>query len=128
MSRTGRRVFPLLVAAVMVLGAVPAVAQKQDPGPDPALVEITGIEWMQESLGRRMDALLLSMAALQKSGVPLKRTPDQYYKEMHVLLRSHPEEYNSLLTDILARHIYGREPAARKALDALRGPAVPAKA
>ena len=82
--------------------------------------DVAGIEWLQMSLGDRMDAILASMTLLTKNGVPLDGSPNDYYNMVDEKLRNDPSYYNVTVTQILANIIYGKEAQAREALDKLK--------
>ena len=81
---------------------------------------VTGLEWLQMSMGERMDSLLASMVVLDKSGVKLKRAPNDYYDAVRESLKAAPDLYSSDLTNILASIVYAKEPDTRPALEKLR--------
>jgi hypothetical protein len=97
---------------LVLLGAAPA---EQRPLPD-----VTGLEWLQMSVGERNDHLLASMVTLAHNGVRLAKNAEDYYGDIHKAVRLDPSLNDVPLTTILAQRAYEREPSARPALDALR--------
>ncbi len=79
--------------------------------------DITGLEWLQISMGARRDAILVSMAVLDQHGVLLSRSLLDYYDAIEQKLRSNPDLYDVNLTDILASFVYETEPESRGVLN-----------
>lgn len=77
---------------------------------DPALDKnATGLEWLQMSMGKRMDCILFSMYVLTKSGVPMNKSPNDYYDAVAEKLRLNPSLYSENVTSILASIVNKRE-------------------
>lgn len=82
--------------------------------------DVKGIEWLQLSIGERMDQVLASMVVLTKHGVPLGQPLNDYYNWVDERLKKNPDYYSVDLTDILAQAVYENEKGARAALDKFR--------
>lgn len=82
----------------------------------------TGLEWLERSMGERLNDVVVSMTLLNQSGVPLAQAPEDYYDAIDTRLRRNPAFYTTDLTELLANHLYEKEPAAREALDHLKRP------
>lgn len=77
---------------------------------DPALDKnATGLEWLQMSMGERMDCILFSMFVLSKNGYPMNKTPNDYYDAVGEKLRLNPNLYSENITSILASIVNKRE-------------------
>ncbi len=81
------------------------------------LDEVSGLEWLQMSMGDRQDNLLASIYILNKNGVELRKSPNDYFNIVEEKLRSSPHLYDTDLTRILASIVYEIEPRSREALD-----------
>ena len=97
---------------------------KADEEKDAARVEhledVTGMEWIELSMGERMDYILASMTVLDRHGVKIKKSMNDYYNAVSDKLRTHPQFYEAKITDILASIIYEKDPSARARLDQFR--------
>lgn len=82
----------------------------------------TGIEWLEHSMGERINDIIASMTLLNQSGVPLAQTPEDYYDAIDKKLRRNPSLYELDLTELLADYVYEKEPVAREALDRTKRP------
>ncbi len=71
-------------------------------------------------MGERINDIIASMTLLNQSGVPLAGTPEDYYDAIDKTLRRNPALYEADLTELLADHVYLKEPVAKEALDRLR--------
>ena len=99
--------------------AFPCFAAEKSPLP----VRIpTGLEWLERSMGERLNDVVASMTLLNQDGILLSRTPEDYYDAIDKALRRDPSLYELDLTQILADYVYEKEPAAREALDRLKKP------
>ena len=77
---------------------------------DPALEKnATGLEWLQMSMGERMDCILFSMYVLTKSGEQINKAPNDYYDAVGEKLRLDPNLYSETITSILASIVKKRE-------------------
>ncbi len=77
---------------------------------DPALEKnATGLEWLQMSMGERMDCILFSMVVLAHNGYPMNKTPNDYYDVVGEKLRLDPSLYSENITSILASIVKKRE-------------------
>jgi hypothetical protein len=88
-----------------------------------SLNDVSGLQWLQMSLGEQTDQIEISMTVLVKNGVELTNTRRDYLNKVQQRLISKPELYEKNIIDILALIVYEEEPLARNALDALRKPA-----
>ncbi len=82
--------------------------------------EIRAVEWLELSLVKRMEHILASMVLLSQNGVPLGKTPDEYYDAVAEKLRFTPDLFSVNVTQILAGIVYETEPGTREVLDGLR--------
>lgn len=108
-----RRAAFALLALFVLTGAAP----KEKPGP---FRDVSGIEWLQMSVGARTDHVVAAMLKLAEEGVPLAYAPDEYYRAVHEKVRRNPSLYGASVSSIVAMHAYDREPEARPAIDSLR--------
>jgi len=70
---------------------------------DPALEKnTTGLEWLQMSMGERMECILFSMYVLTQSGEQINKSPNDYYDAVGEKLRLNPNLYSENVTSILA--------------------------
>ncbi len=89
--------------------------------------DVRGLEWLQLPIGARLEAVLPAMATLEKNGVPLDKTPNDYYNLIQDLLNRQPSYYDAPLTQILAQALYEKDEKTRPSLDALRKRSQPKK-
>jgi hypothetical protein len=82
--------------------------------------KVTGLEWLQMSLGERRDYVRLSMVVLDKQDVPLSHTLLEYFNAIEQKLLHDPDYYGTDITNILALIVYETEPETREALDRMR--------
>jgi hypothetical protein len=82
--------------------------------------EVTGLEWLQMSIGERTDSILYSMYVLTQHGVELAKTGNDYYNAVEEKLKLNPDLYHKDLTNILASIVYETEPGSREVLDQWR--------
>jgi hypothetical protein len=127
------RLKPLVcLFAIFALLAVPAAVfakEKKVEDPQP-LRELTGIEWMELSIGQRHDHLAWSMFVLGKKGIVFAKTPNEYYHAVYKRLRADMSNYEVGITTILAEYVGETEnqfprpaaaaPAPRKARPPIR--------
>lgn len=97
----------LMTAAVMLLFQNPCLA-------------MSGLEWLELSVGDRMEEVLKAMYTLDQSGVTLSQTPNDYYNLVEAKIRRDHGLYTTEVTNILASAVYDKEPATRPALDKLK--------
>lgn len=109
-------------AAMMLLGVFLAGASFAGEKATDKIRIPTGIEWLSSSMGQRFNSVITSMAVLSQSGVPVSRTPADYYTALEKKLKREPALNDTALTDLLAEHVYATEPEARVPLDKLRRP------
>lgn len=117
----------LMIAAVAVAFLVPP-AFAANPWASPqeseesaqALRDVTGLEWLQQSISERSAQVMYSLFTIKKNGVLPARTTNDYYNALNTALRADPSLYESQLTQILADYIYRSEPENRAALDQLK--------
>jgi hypothetical protein len=107
-----RRAAFVFLAALVLLGAAP---KKNVP-----LRDVSGLEWLEMSVGERTDQIVASMLKLAQEGIPLANPPDEYYRAVHFAVRRDPSYNRVPVTTILALEAYENEPEARPAIDALR--------
>ena len=81
------------------------------------LQDITGQEWLEVTLGERMDYMMAAMFTLKSYGVAPRKTLNDYCNAVEKMLVRHSDLYDTQLTDILVSVIYEKEPAARPSLD-----------
>lgn len=108
----------LAAAFLAALVFAPGASAKDAP-----LIEnrdVSGLEWLEMSAGRRLDHVVRSMKILADAGVTMGRTPNDYYNGVHERLRRDPSLYESTVTDILAGYVSARDPKAREVLTAPR--------
>lgn len=108
-----------LLALILMTALVGPVLAGDAPVQEVQL-RVTGLEWLEMSVGEKTDEIIKSMLVMTQHGVPLGRTPNDYYKAVQQKLNQQPALYGSLLTDILAAEVYDKEPSCREALDNLR--------
>jgi hypothetical protein len=82
--------------------SVPRAAEEARPR------DVTGLEWLQLSIGERMDQVMMSLYVLEKYGYTVTESPNDYYNEVERRLKLDPGLYPKKLTNILAA-IVGRE-------------------
>ena len=80
----------------------------------------TGLEWLEKSMGERLNDVIASMTLLHQSEVPMARTPEDYYDAIDKLLRRNPALYEKDFTELLADYLYKNEPAAKAVLDRMK--------
>ena len=76
---------------------------------------VTGQDWLLMSQAEKMDYISSAMAVLQKHGVSLAKSPDQYVAAVDQLSDS-PKMLSVNATNILASYVYETEPASRRIL------------
>ena len=81
------------------------------------LQDVTGQEWLEMSLGERMDYVMASLFTLKSYGVAPRKTLNDYCNAAEKTLMRYSDLYDAQLTDILIRVIYEKEPASRALLD-----------
>ncbi|MGH7198938.1 MAG: hypothetical protein ACREH5_09410 [Candidatus Omnitrophota bacterium] len=64
--------------------------------------DVTGLEWLQMSIGERMDQLVMSLYVLEKYGYTVTKSPNDYYNALEGKLKLDPALYSRKLTNILA--------------------------
>ena len=84
------------------------------------LQDITGQEWLELSLGERMDHVMAAMYVLDGQGVKMRRSLNDYCNLVERELLLHSDLYDAHVTDILTAVVYQKEPTARAALDKFR--------
>ena len=102
------------VCAVMLLvfvitGSLPASASTKN--------DITGLEWLQLSISKRMEYIAYAMYVLTENGVELEGTPNDYYNVVDHRLKMRPSLYSSKIINLVASVVYEDEPQTREALD-----------
>ena len=103
------RIFGLLLILSCLVSSNLSYAATAEPL-DPALDKnATGLEWLQMSMGERMDCILFSMFVLSKNGYPMNKTPNDYYDAVGEKLRLNPNLYSENVTSILASIVNKRE-------------------
>lgn len=70
--------------------------------------DVTGLEWLQLSIGERMDQVVMSLYVLEKYGYTVTRSPNDYYNAVEIKLKVDPGLYSKKLTNILAS-VLGKE-------------------
>jgi hypothetical protein len=86
----------------------------------PSSQSIKGLDWLQLSLGERMEYILASMLIMTRHGVEFGKSINDYHDAVAEKLRTHPDLYYTDVTNILASIVYEWEPGTRVALDKLR--------
>ena len=90
------------------------------------LQDVTGQEWLELSLGERMDHMLAALYVLKAHGVEPRKSLNDYCNAVERALVLNSGWIENQLTDILAQVIHDKEPGARTALDSFmkerRGP------
>jgi hypothetical protein len=76
--------------------SVPRPAEQAGPR------DVTGLEWLQMSIGERMDHVMMSLYVLEKYGYTVTGSPNDYYNEAERRLKLDPGLYPKKLTNILA--------------------------
>ena len=64
--------------------------------------DVTGLEWLQMSIGERMDQVVMSLYVLEKYGYTITKSPNDYYNALEGKLKLDPALYSRKLTNILA--------------------------
>ena len=91
-----------------------AATAKQAPN------DVTGLEWLQMSIGNRMDCVIASMVALTQLGVNFSQSPNDYDNAVEEKLRLDPGLYATNITNLLASIVYEKEPGNQDALNRFR--------
>ena len=94
--------------------------QKKDAAGVEHLEDVSGMEWFELPMGERMDHILASMIVLDRQGVPIKKSMNDYYNAVSAKLRADPGLYDTKITNILASIIYEKDPESRGKLDQFR--------
>ena len=81
------------------------------------LQDVTGQEWLELSLGERMDHMLATIYLLQSFGVEPRKSLNDYCNSTEHALVLNSGWYQNQLTDIVAHLIYESEPGSRAALE-----------
>ncbi len=90
-----------IILSVIIAGSSQA-AEKTPP----AVRTPTGLEWLERSMGERLNDVVASMTLLHQSEVPMAQTPEDYYDAIDKRLRRDPSLYEEELTELLAEHLY----------------------
>ena len=64
--------------------------------------DVTGLEWLQMSIGERMDQVVMSLYVLEKYGFTVTASPNDYYNQVESKLKLDQNLYSKKLTNILA--------------------------
>lgn len=64
--------------------------------------DVTGLEWLEMSIGERMDQVVMSLYVLEKYGYTITESPNDYYNKVENKLKLDPALYSKKLTNILA--------------------------
>ncbi len=107
----------LMISALLALLPFQAFAEAPEP-----VREVSGLQWLQLSVGKRFEQVLISMRLIANSGVSLDEAPSTYYDAIYETVKRDPTLYESPVTQILARYLYENRPELRPALDKLRAP------
>lgn len=110
------RFLTILLIACMVTIQAPLFAEAEASPPQ----DITGLEWLNLTIGDRQQYVFIAMKVLDKNGVPLSNTVLDYYNEIERAIKLKPENYSRSITSILASVVYDSEPGSRAALDKRR--------
>ena len=94
--------------------------QKDDAAKVEHLEDVSGMEWFELSIGERMDHILASMSVLNRQGVSIKKSMNDYYNAVSEKLRTNPGLYDTKITNILASIIYDKDPESRAKIDQFR--------
>ena len=80
----------------------------------------TGQEWQKKmSPLEKIIAIIKPYLMLQRYGVPVKNTPEQYVQKIDRILLYNPQLGDEEVSNILVSTIYAYEPETRPTLDAL---------
>ena len=104
-----------ILCAFLLAGSIASASVQAEVHKD-----VTGLEWLELSIGERMDQLLASMLVLTQHGVPLRQALNDYYNLVDERLKKNPGYYGMELTNLLAQAVYENEEGTRGALDKYR--------
>lgn|SRR3989338_1138425 len=82
--------------------------------------DVTALEWLESSIGGRMEHVLAAMYVLEQHGVRFQKSPYDYHDALEDVIRRDPSLYGTGIRQILANYLYQHEPEAKKPLDELR--------
>ena len=82
--------------------------------------DVTALEWLESSIGGRMEHVLAAMYVLEQHGVRFQKSPYDYHDALEYVIRRDPSLYGTGIRQILANYLYQHEPEAKKPLDELR--------
>ena len=111
-----------MIFSIILAVAFSVFGHAAEKSPEAAIKIPTGLEWLQKSMGERLNDVIASMTILHQSEVPMAQAPEDYYDVIDTKLRRNPSLYETKLTELLADHLYEKEPAARVVLDRLKKP------
>ena len=111
-----RKIIGLILGISLITTAAWAAGGPAKTVENEVIYEVTGLEWLEMSMGQRMDQVLASMMALRQRGLEPSRDLNDYYNELSEALKMNPSLYSMSLTEILEQNIRQKESTRRKVL------------